>query len=189
MIERRKTYIAKQDEMDASKLIFVDESGVIKGMSRLYGWSPIGEQAVITRRTKGKRLSFVGAMAMDGSRGMMTYTGTMNTARMLEYVEHHLVPNLREGDQVVMDGLNIHKNVEVRALIEKAGAEVIILPPYSPELNPIEHLWSTLKARMRAIGCDEWSELPELVERIWAELPLSFYRNWVKNCGYPVPSA
>lgn len=175
--------------MDASKLIFLDESGVICGMNRLYGWSPAGEQSIITRSTHGKRLSFVGAMAIDGPRALMTYENTMNTACMLEFTEHHLVPALQPGDTVVMDGLIIHKNAKVRALIEKAGAKVLILPPYSPELNPIEHTWSTLKARLRAIGCSSRSELQNHVERIWADLPNSFFSNWVKACGYAVPSA
>lgn len=148
----------------------------------------MGEPATIIRKTKGKRLSFVGAMALDGPRGMMTYEGTMNTACMLEYVEHHLVPNLNKGDQVVMDGLNIHKNVRVKELIESCGAKVIILPPYSPEFNPIEHLWSTLKARMRAVGCEKWSDLANQVKEIWAGIPLEFFPKWVQNCGYAAQS-
>jgi transposase len=163
----------------------LDESGVICGMNRLYGWAPIGEQAIITQSSHGKRLNFVGAMAMDGPRALMTYEGTKNTACMLTFTKTHLVPSLNQGDTVVMDGLSIHKNTEVRELIESAGAKVLILPAYSPELNPIEHLWSTLKARMRAIGCSNWTELAAQVHRIWKELPMGFYANWVKNCGYP----
>ncbi len=159
-------------------------------MNRLYGWAPIGEQAIITQSSHGKRLNFVGAMAMDGPRALMTYEGTMNTACMLTFTKTHLVPSLNQGDTVVMDGLSIHKNTEVRELIESAGAKVLILPAYSPELNPIEHLWSTLKARMRAIGCSNWTELAAQVHRIWKELPMGFYANWVKNCGYsPAQSA
>jgi transposase len=114
----------------------------------------------------------------------------MNTACMLEFTEHHRIPSLNKADIVVMDGLNIHKNVQVQELIENAGAKVLILPAYSPEIHPIEHLWSTLKAKMCALGCWEWDELASQVRRIWKELPLKFYENWVQHCGYqPTPSA
>ena len=170
--------------MDPKKLIFVDEAGFIDEMNRLYGWAPRGEQAVISAKIRGKRLSVVGAMAMDGPRGMMTFTGSMNTGRMLEYVENHLGPNIVEGDIVVLDGMSAHKSVQVREAIEAYGGSVLILPPYSPELNPIEHLWSTLKARVRALGTSSWDELVGLVEKVWKELDIGFYKNWVRNCGY-----
>jgi transposase len=129
-------------------------------------------------------------MGVDGPRALMTYEGTMNTAVMLEFTETHLAPTLRSGDVVVMDGLNIHKNQAGQGLIEKEGASVVILPAYSPELNPIEHLWSTLKARMRAIGCSDWSNLSKQVHDIWDKLSADFYPSWVRNCGYQVaPSA
>jgi transposase len=176
--------------MDTNRLVFLDKSGVNRGMNRLYGWSPVGEQVIIIRSTRGKRLSFVGAMAVDGPRTLMTYAGTMNTAVMLEFTETHLAPTLRSGDVVVMDGRNIHKNQTVRELIEKAGARVVILPAYSPELNPIECLWSTLKAKMRAVGCSDWSTLANQVNDIWNKLSAYFYPSWVRNCGYQVaPSA
>jgi len=170
--------------MDPSRLVFVDESGVNVGMNRLYGWAPKGEQAIITQAHKGKRLSIVGAMAADGPRGKMTFTGTLDGPGMVEYVQDHLGPTLRIGDVVVLDGAPIHKVKGVREAIEKFGASMIILPPYSPELNPIEHLWSTLKARIRATGAPTWSELGDLLEKTWNNLDLEFFRNWVVKCGY-----
>ena len=174
--------------MDAARLIFIDEAGFIVGMNRLYGWAPIGEQAVIRAQTRGRRLSVVGAMALDGPRAMMSYAGTLDTVRMLEFVADHLGPTIKAGDIVVMDGLSVHKTAEVRAAIESHGASVLILPPYSPDLNPIEHLWSTLKARIRALGTAKWQELIDLVATTWHGLELEFYGNWVRNCGYSAPS-
>ena len=170
--------------MDVRRLIFVDEAGFIVGMNRLYGWSRRGEQAVISAHTRGKRLSVVGAMSIDGPRGMMSFTGSLNTERMLEYVDGYLGPNINEGDIVVLDGMSVHKSVRVRESIEARGGSVLILPPYSPELNPIEHLWSTLKARIRALGTTTWNELVTLVDEVWQGLEHDFYPNWVKNCGY-----
>lgn len=170
--------------MDSSRLVFIDEAGFIVGMNRLYGWSRVGEQAIILRETRGKRLSLVGAMSADGSRGMMSFEGTLKTAVMLRYIENYLGPNLRSGDVVVMDGCPVHKAKAVRKAIEHWGATLLILPAYSPELNPIEHLWSTLKARVRAVGTSSWRELNELVHQVWNSFEPSFYPNWVNHCGY-----
>lgn len=174
--------------MEVPRLIFIDESGFIVDMNRLYGWAPIGEQAVILGNTRGRRLSVVGAMSLDGPRAMMSYEGTLNTPRMVEFIDNHLGPALREGDIVVMDGLSVHKTAEVRNAIEWYGGSVLILPPYSPDLNPIEHLWSTLKARIRALGTASWRELVDLVATTWGKLDLAFYPNWLRNCGTSEPS-
>lgn len=180
----REAYIAEQSSMDWAKLVFLDESGINVGMNRLYGWAPIGEDALILKRQRGKRLSIVGAMALDGPRGKMTFTGTLNSARMVEYIQKHLAPTLLPGDIVVLDGASIHKTKEVRAAFDAAGAKMLILPPYSPDLNPIEPLWATLKARLRAVGSASWTELVALMEEIWYNLDSSFYPNWVKAAGY-----
>lgn len=169
--------------MDASKLVFVDETAARCSMNRLYGWAPTGETPVIKRCAHGKRLSIVGAIALDGPRAHMTYTGTMNGDRMVEFVNEHLGPTLQPGDIVVLDGLRVHRMTKVREAIEAFGATPLILPPYSPELNPIEHAWSTFKARLRAIATQSWVELCSLVERIWDELE-PFCSGWVRHCGY-----
>lgn len=153
-------------------------------MNRLYGWSAAGEQAVITMKTRGKRLSIVGAMALDGPRGKMLYEGTLNGDGMVRFVMDYMGPNLKPGDIVVMDGLSVHKTRKVSEALACFGATALFLPPYSPELNPIEHLWSTLKARLRAVGASTWDALHEVVEKIWGELDDSFYANWVRHCGY-----
>lgn len=173
--------------MAAGKLVFIDETGFIVDMNRIYGWSKRGQQAVITARTRGKRLSVVGAMALDGQRGMLSFNGTLNKERMVEFVREHLGPQLKEGDVVVMDGLSVHRCADVRDAIEAWGASVLILPPYSPELNPIEHLWSTMKARIRAVGASSWRQLVEMVTATWSAMPAPFFRNWIRSCGY-VPS-
>lgn len=183
MKKLRQTFVEEQPELPAAKLVFVDETATHCNMFRLYGWSPSGQQAVMKGSKHGKRLSMVGAIALDGSRGHMLYEGTLNGERMVEYVNEHLGPNLREGDIVVMDGLRVHKMDIVTEAIESFGARPLILPPYSPELNPIEHAWSTLKARVRALGAATLDELEALVEEIWDELQ-GFCSGWIRHCGY-----
>ena len=127
-------------------------------------------------------------MALDGPRGKMTFSGTLDGPRMVEFVQHHLGPNLHPGDIVVLDGVSIHKMKSVRAAIESFGATALILPPYSPELNPIEHLWSTLKARLRAVGTSTFDELVRLMSETWDKLDSSYFPRWVESCGYAAAS-
>ncbi len=181
-IAKRQSYVDAQTTLDASKLVFVDESGVMVGMNRLYGWSPRGEQAVIARRTKGKRLNLIGGMALDGERGLMEVDGSVNKERIAEFMTEHLV--LNPGDIVVMDNASVHTALLVREAIEGRGASVLYLPPYCPEFNPIEHLWSTLKAGLRAAGSRAWSELRTQVAELWRDMDAAFFPNWVENCGY-----
>ena len=186
VVRSRERYIEQQPEMNAHRLVFVDETGFIVDMNRLYGWAPVGEQAIVSGMTKGKRLSVIGAMSTTGPRGMMSFEGTLNTDVMLKYIHTVMGPNLRKGDIVVMDGLSVHRSARVAEALQEYGASALILPPYSPELNPIEHLWSTLKARVRATGATTWSRLVTLVDQVWKELNATFYPNWVKACGYTV---
>ena len=157
-------------------------------MNRLYGWAPVGEQAVILAETKGKRLSVIGTMGERGPQAMMSYEGSLNEKRMLTYIADHLGPTLKKGDIVVMDGLRVHKTKAVLAALESYGATALILPPYSPELNPIEPLWSTMKARIRAVGASTWEELVDRVALTWNTMDLAFFPHWVSACGYRAPS-
>lgn len=160
-IAKRLAYVAAQEGLDPTKLVFVDESGLIPCMNRLYGWAPVGKQAIILRSTRGKRLNLIGGMAVDGVRGILTVAGSMNGEKVAEFLTSHL--QLNEGDVVVMDNAPVHTAKLARAALAKRCCSVLFLPPYSPDLNPIEHLWSTLKARLWAQGTPTWNTLKELV--------------------------
>ncbi len=180
---QREAFVAQQAEMPLEKLVFLDESATRCQMPQLYGWSKRGEQAVMTGKKRGKRLSIIGAMALDGSRGHMSYEGTLDTDLMVEYVGTKLGPNLREGDIVVMDGLSVHRTAKVREAVEQFGSTVLILPPYSPELNPIEHAWSTLKARLIKMRVTCFQALRPLVDTVWHDVQ-AFAGGWIRHCGY-----
>lgn len=169
--------------MDAARLVFIDETAAWCHMPAFYGWSKAGEQAVMRGKKRGKRLSMVGAIAMDGLRGHMLYEGTMNTERMVEFVCEELGPQLNEGDILVMDGASVHKAAAVREAVESFGAKILILPPYSPELNPIEHTWSTVKAFVRKVGAETMLELRGLVKEAWSRVT-PYVAGWIRHCGY-----
>jgi transposase len=169
--------------LDVPKLVFVDETAVYVSMNRKYGWSRRGEPAIIIDSPHGKRISIVAGIAHDGLRGRMTFEGTLNGPGMLEYIEHHLGPSLHPKDIVVLDNLSVHRMKVVRSAIEAFGATVLYLPPYSPELNPIEHTWSTLKAWLRAAWTGSLEELHSKIIELWPKLD-GFCEGWVRNCGY-----
>jgi transposase len=132
-------------------LIFLDESGVTTSMTRLYARGAGGKR--IQEATPGghwKIMTILGAMSLSGLVATMTIEEPTDTDIFLAYVEHLLYPVLKAGDVVVMDNLSSHKAPAVREWIEKAGAEVLYLPPYSPDLNPIEKAWAKLKQLLRA---------------------------------------
>jgi len=132
-------------------LIFLDESGVTTSMTRLYARSLGGRR--IHEATPGshwKIMTILGAMSLRGMIATMTIEEATDTDIFLAYVEHVLCPALHPGDVVVMDNLSSHKVQGVQQRIEKCGAEVLYLPPYSPDLNPIEKAWSKLKQLLRS---------------------------------------
>lgn len=180
----RAAFLAdERPSLETGKLVFIDETAAWCHMPAFYGWSKAGQQAVMTGTRYGKRLSMVGAIAVDGPRGHMLYEGTMDGDRMVEFVMTKLGPNLHSGDILVMDGASVHKTAKVKEAVESFGAKILILPPYSPELNPIEHAWSTVKAFIRKVGAESMDELRTLANEAWERIT-PFLAGWIGHCGY-----
>lgn len=116
----------------------------------------------------------------------MAIDGATDTEVFRAYVSEVLIPTLREGDIVVMDNLTPHKNEETLALIEKAGASVLFLPPYSPDLNPIEKMWSKVKAALRSLEARTHEELLAAIAKALSLVSASDARNWFSACGYSI---
>lgn len=137
---------------DLSRLIFIDETGCNVQLTREYGWSICGER-VIDRRpgSRGRNLTVVGAIREDRVLCHEKFEGALNGKRWLAFVTKTLCPQLFPGDVVVLDNLRVHKNAEAIALIEAEGATVRFLPPYSPDMNPIEMCWSFVKHQLRGL--------------------------------------
>jgi len=168
----------------------VDETGTNVAMTPLYSRARVGERAVgKAPRNQGCNLTVVGAIALDGVRAMMAYEGGTTKQAFLRFVREGLVPSLNRGDVVVMDNLASHYADGVKAAIEGVGASVMYLPPYSPELNPIEHTWSKLKALLRRAEARTIRLLAVALAASKAEITRSDLNGWFANCGYEAQCA
>jgi transposase len=181
----RVTWKASQASLDPSKLVFIDETGTSTKMARLYGRAKRGKR-VIGRIPWGhwKTVTFVGGLRNDALTAPFVIDKPMNGPIFIEYVRQCLVPTLKQGDIVVMDNLPAHKPEEVRETIEQAGAELRYLPPYSPDLNPIENSFAPLKAYLRK---HKERSVPALYDRIGEAIGLcsqSQCASYFRNAGY-----
>ena len=141
MLARRQAWFDGQPDLDPERLIFIDETGASTKMARLRGRAPRGQRCrASVPHGHWKTTTFVGALRLGGMTAPWVVDGPMNGEAFLVYVQEVLVPTLRPGDIVVMDNLPAHKVAGVRAPIEAVGARRRLLPPYSPDLNPIGHL-------------------------------------------------
>lgn len=151
VLKRRRDWFDGQLDLDPSKLVFIEETGLSTKMARLRGRAPRGERCrASVPHGHWKTTTFTGALRLTGMTAPFVYDGAMNGTVFLAYVEQVLVPTLSPGDVVIMDNLPAHKASGVREVIEDAGAELRFLPPYSPDFNPIENAFAKLKALLRA---------------------------------------
>ena len=154
-------------------------------MTPLYSRSRIGERALgKAPRNQGTNLTVCGAIALDGVRCLMAYEGGTTKQAFLHFVREALVPSLRRKDVVVMDNLRSHYCDGVREAIEAAGATVMYLPPYSPELNPIEHTWSKLKALLRRAEARTLRALAAALSESSSRITGNDLAGWFGHCGY-----
>lgn len=150
MRRRREAWFDGQPDLEPDRLVFIDETGASTKMARLRGRAVRGERCRSPiPHGHWKTTTFVGALRLGGMTAPMTLNGAMNGPAFTAYVEQVLAPTLRAGDIVVMDNLPAHKPVAVRQAIERAGAELRFLPPYSPDFNPIEMALAKIKALLR----------------------------------------
>ena len=182
-LKRREEFAIKISTIAPEKLIFLDESGVTTSMTRLYARSLGGQR--IHEATPGghwKVMTILGAMSLRGMIATMTIEEATDAEIFLAYVEQVLCPVLRPGDVVVMDNLSSHKVDGVRKLIEAAGAEVLYLPPYSPDLNPIEKAWAKLKQLLRSARARTKEALDQAIEDALKLISADNAQAWFKHC-------
>ena len=152
MAAQRRQWRDGQPVHDAAQYVFLDECGVTTDLLRRYGRSPRGTRLHDhTPCSHWETHTVIAALRVDGVSAPAVFDGPIDNASFLAYVEQILVPALRPGDVVVLDNLTVHKQPEVRTAIEAVGAQLRFLPPYSPDLNPIEQAFAKLKAFLRAL--------------------------------------
>jgi transposase len=172
---------------DVRRLVFVDESGTHTSMDRLRSRAPRGERAYgKVPRNRGKNLTLIASMSLHGMGESMCVEGATDAKAFEVYVEHFLAPSLCEGQVVVMDNLGAHRPKRIRELIEQRGAEVVFLPSYSPDLNPIEQAFSKIKSILRKLGARTYEALLEAMEEALSEVTPADAAGWFEHCGYQV---
>ncbi len=172
-------------EIHAERLVFVDEMGTNISLAPLYAWSPKGERAFASvPRNWGKNITLLASMSLEGMGPSLAVEGSTTTAVFEAYLEHVLVPSLRPGQVVVMDNLTAHKGSRVREIIESRGCELICLPPYSPDFNPIEEAFAKIKALVRKAEARTHEVLIEAMGWALEALTASDARNFFEHRGY-----
>lgn len=164
---------------------FIDESGINLALTRLYGRAPRGQRAVgSVPLNYGANLTMIGALGVSGLEALMTVEGATDGDVFRVYVEHVLCPILGAGDLVVMDNLGAHRVSGIREAIEARGAHLLYLPPYSPDLSPIEPCWSKLKTALRTIGARTRRTLERALKQVLGTITAADAVAWFTHCGY-----
>jgi len=199
MADQKKSQIAQErDEearglwrwlashFDARRLVFVDESGFHTSMTRLRARAPRGKRAYgKVPRNRGKNTTLIASITLEGAMGeSMTLEGATDAEAFEAYVEHFLAPSVCEGQVVVLDGLGAHRTEKVRELVEARGADLVFLPSYSPDLNPIEEAFSKIKALVRKVGARVREALGEAIGRALAAVTPEDAAGWFAHAGY-----
>jgi transposase len=171
--------------LEAERLVFVDEMGANTSLAPVYAWSRRGERALAkVPRNWGANVTLLASMSAEGMGPCLAVEGSTTREVFEAYLERMLTPSLRPGQVVVMDNLSSHKGPRVRELIEERGCELIYLPPYSPDLNPIEEAFAKLKALLRRAGARTCEALIEMMGRALDALTASDARGFFEHRGY-----
>jgi len=158
-----------QRRVDPSRLVFIDETWTKTNMTRLYGCAPRGQRLLRNDRLEAPCL----------------FDGPINGERFLAYVEQFLVPTLKRNDIVVLDNLGSHKGKAVRRAIRAAGARLLFLPKYSPDLNPIEQVFAKLKALVRKAAPSSLDTVSNAIATALTAISPQECANYLRNSGYP----
>jgi transposase len=170
---------------DAAQFVFVDESSANTTLTPRYGRAPRNQRvAGSAPRNYRHNTTLVAALTPDGLRAPMLLEGAMNSDAFAAYLGHVLIPQLRPGQFVILDNLSVHKRTDLRQQIEAAGSQLIFLPAYSPDFNPIEHAFSKLKTRLRQAEARTQDALDAAIAAALATITHQDAHGWFHHCSY-----
>ena len=182
---RREQWAERQDQVDAERLVFIDETWTKTNMEPLRGWAPVGVRLVAkVPHGHWQTSTFIAALRCDRIEAPWLLDGPVNAAAFLTYVEKILSPTLRSGDLVIMDNLSSHKGKAVRQAIRAVGAKLLFLPKYSPDLNPIEQVFAKLKHLLRKEAARTIETLTAAVGKLLGAFTAEECVNYFVNSGY-----
>lgn len=185
--ERRAFADYRDDELLAvlDRLHFLDEFGAHLGMTRTYGRATPGKRVVeATPDYSGPHYTVVATISLAGVVAPWVFEGAMNGNTFATYAQHELAPSLQADDIVVIDNLSAHKSAEAQACLEARGVQVVYLPPYSSDLNPIELCWSKVKQALRSAKARTFDALLEALRTALLSVSPEDVKAWFRHCGY-----
>lgn len=180
---KRRSFRRKIKPIEPKRLVFVDETGVTTAMTPRYGRAARGQRVEAAAPASWESLTVIAALGLDGVRAPLALPGAVDAATFETYVEQVLVPALRAGDVVVFDNLKPHLRPAVFEAIERAGARVLPLPPYSPDYTPIEEMFSKLKGFLRRVGARAKDKLYEAIGEGLREVTEQDILGWFRHAG------
>ena len=182
---RRAQWKKYQGRLDPTRLVFIDETWAKTNMTRRHGRSRRGSRLVAkVPHGRWRTLTFLAALRCDRLEAPCVIDGPINGDSFLAYVEQVLVPTLKHGDVVIMDNLGSHKRQAIRRAIRAAGAKLFFLPPYSPDLNPIEQVFAKLKALLRKAAERTIEATWKRIGQLLSAFTPTECANYLKNAGY-----
>ncbi len=175
-------------KVDPERLVFVDEMGTNTSLSPVYAYSPKGRRAYAeVPRNRGKNTTLLASMSLEGMGPSLAVEGATSATVFESYVEQLLAPTLRRGHIIVVDNLSAHKGERVRELIEARGCELLYLPPYSPDFDPIEEAFSKIKGLLRKAQARSREALVEALGKAISAVSAMDARGFFKHSGYRLP--
>ena len=184
MVEKRKNWNGLISGFNASDLVFLDESGCNTDMTRRYAYSLGGSRAVDSAPlSKPKNTTILSSIQLDGTLHCTTFSGGTTVAHFKQYLKEDLLPHLNGDSVLVMDNMKSHHAKAVKDLLDSSGVRYIYLPPYSPDLNPIEKLWSKVKALLRKFKARSPDALPNAIQHAFQNASPSDCSGWFRSCA------
>ena len=183
---QRQAFQEKLATLDPECLVFVDESGATTAMTRRYGRAPRGERVYGEVPGKWKSVTLISALRLSGVGASLAFEGATDTPAFQTYVDQMLAPQLRPRDVVIWDNLKPHHDAQVRQVVERVGASVEPLPPWSPDLTPIEKMWSKVKEFLRSVGARTTEAVTGAMGEALRAVRLQDILGWFGSCGLGV---